>query len=58
MNKINIPLFNMVERGLETPIIKRKEHYLSCVDKTHLLPSQQIMNPKCLQIPYKLINDR
>ena len=57
MNKISIPPFNMVERAFETPITKRKEHNLSCVDKTHVLASQQIMIPTCLQIPYNLIND-
>ena len=48
----------MVEKGFGTPITKRKERNLSCVDKTHLLASLQIMNPKCLQIPYRLFNDR
>jgi hypothetical protein len=62
MNKINITLSEMVEWRYEILITKRKAHNLSCVeilkDKTHLLASQKIMNPKFMQIPYKFINDR
>jgi hypothetical protein len=57
MNKISVTLFKMAEKEFEILITKRKEHKLSCVeilkDKPHLLASQKIMNPKCMQIPYK-----
>jgi hypothetical protein len=62
MNKINVTLFEMVEWRYEILITKRKEHNLSCVeilqDKTHVLASQQIMNPTFIQSPYQFINDR
>jgi hypothetical protein len=55
-------LFEMVERGFEISTTKRKERNLSCVDilkdKIYLLASQQILNPKFMQILYQLINDR
>ena len=55
-------LFEMVERGFEISTTKRKERNLSCVDilkdKTYLLASQKILNPKFMQILYQLINDR
>ena len=55
-------LFEIVERGFEISTTKQKERNLSCVDilkdKTYLLASQNILNPKFMQILYQLINDR
>jgi hypothetical protein len=49
-------IFEMEEWRYEILKTKRKEHNLSCVeilkDKTHLLASQKIMNPKSLSYCY------